>query len=209
MLDWWLPPNVSTFGQEIDWLFHLIYYITGVTFVLVFVTMLAFVIIYRDRPGRTARYTHGSTPLEIAWTVVPALILVILTMLSVPAWSRINMHVPPADFDVNVTAKQFNWQVNYPGSDTVFLDEMHVPVNKVIRVHLRELVRWFEVMKPGRYEWPCAELCGFGHSGMRGWIYVHTPAEYAKWAAENLRAGAKPAAAPPEAEPKKEEKPKK
>ena len=232
MLDWWLPPNVSTFGQEIDWLFHLIYYITGVTFVLVFVTMLAFVIIYRDRPGRTARYTHGSTPLEIAWTVVPALILVILTMLSVPAWSRINMHVPPADFDVNVTAKQFNWQVNYPGSDTVFLDEMHVPVNKVIRVHLRsqdvihsffvpqfrmkqdavpgrEIVQWFEVVKPGKYEWPCAELCGFGHSGMRGWIYVHTPAEYAKWAAENLRAGAKPAAAPPEAEPKKEEKPKK
>ena len=232
MLDWWLPPNVSTFGQEIDWLFHLIYYITGVTFVLVFVTMLAFVIIYRDRPGRTARYTHGSTPLEIAWTVVPALILVILTMLSVPAWSKIKMHVPPADFEVNVTAKQFNWQVSYPGVETVFLDEMHVPVNKVIRVHLRsqdvihsffvpqfrmkqdavpgrELVRWFEVMKPGKYEWPCAELCGFGHSGMRGWIYVHTPAEYAKWAAENLRAGARPAAAPPEAEPKKEEKPKK
>ena len=227
MLDWWLPPNVSTFGQEIDWLFHLIYYITGVTFVLVFVTMLAFVIIYRDRPGRTARYTHGSTPLEIAWTVVPALILVILTMLSVPAWSRINMHVPPADFDVNVTAKQFNWQVNYPGSDTVFLDEMHVPVNKVIRVHLRsqdvihsffvpqfrmkqdavpgrELVRWFEVMKPGKYEWPCAELCGFGHSGMKGWIYVHTAEEYAKWAAENLTAGAAPAAA---AEEKKDDKP--
>jgi len=232
MLDWWLPPNVSTFGQEIDWLFHLIYYITGVTFVLVFVTMLAFLIIYRDRPGRTARYTHGSTPLEIAWTVVPALILVILTMLSVPAWSKIKMHVPPADFEVNVTAKQFNWQVSYPGVETVFLDEMHVPVNKVIRVHLRsqdvihsffvpqfrmkqdavpgrEIVQWFEVVKPGKYEWPCAELCGFGHSGMRGWIYVHTPGEYAKWAAENLGARAKPAAAPPEAGPKKEGKPKK
>jgi len=232
MLDWWLPPNVSTFGQEIDWLFHLIYYITGVTFVLVFVTMLAFLIIYRDRPGRTARYTHGSTPLEIAWTVVPALILVILTMLSVPAWSKIKMHVPPADFEVNVTAKQFNWQVSYPGVETVFLDEMHVPVNKVIRVHLRsqdvihsffvpqfrmkqdavpgrEIVQWFEVVKPGKYEWPCAELCGFGHSGMRGWIYVHTPPEYAKWAAENLTAAAKPAAASPEAEPRKEEKAKK
>jgi len=179
MLDWWLPPNVSTFGQEIDWLFHLIYYITGVTFVLVFVTMLAFIVMYRDRPGRRARYTHGNTPLEIAWTVVPALILVVLTFLSVPAWSKIKMHVPPTDFDVNVTAKQFNWQVGYPGSDKVFLDEMHVPVNKVVRVHLRsqdvihsffvpqfrmkqdavpgrEIVQWFEVMKPGKYEWPCA-----------------------------------------------------
>jgi len=55
MLDWWLPENVSTYGAEIDWLFHLIYYITGATFVLVFVTMLVFIVMYRDRPGRTAR----------------------------------------------------------------------------------------------------------------------------------------------------------
>src|SRR2546425_1008198 len=137
MLDWWLPENVSTYGAEIDWLFHLIYYISGATFVLVFVTMLVFIVMYRDRPGRTARYTHGNTPLEIAWTIVPALILVILTALSVPAWSRIKMQVPASDFDVNVTAKQFNWQVGYPGTDQVFLDEMHVPVNKVVRVHLR------------------------------------------------------------------------
>src|SRR5213596_2687174 len=215
MLDWWLPENVSTYGQEIDWLFHLIYYITGVTFVLVFVTMLVFIVMYRDRPGRRAKYTHGNTTLEIVWTVVPALILVILTILSVPAWSRIKMTMPETDFAVQVTAKQFNWQVTYPGADGKFgtaddktlLDEMHVPVNKVVRVHLksqdvihsffvpqfrmkqdavpgREIRQWFEVTKPGRYEWPCAELCGFGHSGMRGWIYVHTPDEYAKWAAE-------------------------
>src|SRR5260370_38724402 len=113
MLDWWLPENVSTYGQEIDWLFHLIYYITGVTFVLVFVAMLVFIVIYRDRPGRKARYTHGSTPLEIAWTVVPALILVILTILSVPAWSRIKMHAPPTDFDASVPATPLNLQATY------------------------------------------------------------------------------------------------
>src|SRR5436309_2905319 len=117
MLDWWLPENVSTYGQEIDWLFHLIYYITGATFVLVFVTMLVFLVMYRDRPGRRARYTHGNTTLEIVWTVVPALILVILTILSVPAWSKIKMTMPETDFVVQVTAKQFNWQVTYPGRD--------------------------------------------------------------------------------------------
>jgi cytochrome c oxidase subunit 2 len=136
---------------------------------------------------------------------------------------------PPSDFVLQVTAKQFNWQVTYPGPDGKFgtaddktlLDEMHVPVNKVVHVHLRsqdvihsffvpqfrmkqdavpgrEIVQWFEVTKTGKYELPCAELCGFGHSGMRGWIYVHTPDEYAKWAAENLRAEAAPAAAPEE-----------
>jgi cytochrome c oxidase subunit 2 len=65
----------------------------------------------------------------------------------------------------------------------------------------REIVQWFEASKPGKYELPCAELCGFGHSGMRGWIYVHTPDEYQKWAAENLRAEA----AAPAAEEKKPE----
>ncbi len=219
MLNWWLPENVATYGHDIDWLFHLIYYITGTVFILVTVTLLTFLVMYRDRPGRRARYTHGSTPLEIAWTIVPALILVVLTFLSVPAWSKIKMHVPPTDFDVQVTAKQFNWQVAYPGpdgkfdteDDKHFLDEMHVPANKVIRVHLksqdvihsffvpqfrikqdavpgREIIAWFDAMKPGKYEWPCAELCGFGHSGMRGWVYVHTAEDYQKWAAENLGA---------------------
>jgi len=225
VLNWWLPENVSTYGRDIDWLFHVIYWITGITFVLVAAAMLTFVVIYRDRPGRRARYTHGSTPLEIAWTIAPAIILVVLTILSAPAWSRIKMTRPPSDFVVRVTAKQFNWQVAYPGGDGTFdggdakqfLDEMHVPANKVIHVQLRSqdvihslfvpsfrikqdavpgrtIIVWFEATKPGKYEWPCAELCGFGHSGMRGWVYVHSAADWAKWAAENLHAEAVPSA---------------
>src|SRR5213594_519522 len=130
MLDWWLPENVSTFGRDIDWLFHLIYAITGVTFVLVAAAMIAFLIMYRDRPGRRARYTHGNTMLEILWTIVPALILVVLAALSAPAWSKIKMSVPPSDVVVEVTAKQFNWQVKYPDADQVFLHEMQVPANR-------------------------------------------------------------------------------
>ncbi len=221
MLNWWLPENVSTFGKDIDWLFHLIYAITAITCVLVMVTLVAFLWMYRDRPGRRARYTHGNTTLEILWTVVPSLILVVLTFLSVPAWSKIKMTVPETDFTVTVNAKQFNWEVIYPGADAKFgtaddkklLDELHVPANKPIRVILksqdvihsffvpafrikqdavpgRDIHAWFDATKPGKYEWPCAELCGFGHSGMKGWVYVHTPADYAKWAAENLKADA-------------------
>src|SRR5438093_10988900 len=108
MLDWWLPENVSTYGQEIDWLFHLIYYVTGATFVLVFVTMLVFIVIYRDRPGRTARYTHGSTPPETACSIVPAVIPVTLTFVRVRACSRIKRRVPSTDFVAVGTAKQAN-----------------------------------------------------------------------------------------------------
>jgi len=232
MLNWWLPENVSTYGQEIDSIFHLIYWITGVTFILVTGALLAFIIIYRDRPGRRATYTHGSTPLEIAWTVAPALILVVLTFLSVPAWSRIKMTLPESDLLIHVTGKQFNWEITYPGpdgrfgtaDDKTFLDEMHVPINKVVRIQLRgrevihsffvpqfrfkqdavpgrDIMQWFEVTKAGKYEAPCAELCGFGHSGMRAWIYAHTPEDYAKWAAENLKTAAgTPPAGPAAAE---------
>jgi cytochrome c oxidase subunit 2 len=230
MLNWWLPENVSSFGRDIDWLFHLIYAITMITGILVFIAMIAFLVMYRDRPGRKATYTHGNTTLEIVWTVVPALILVVLTFLSAPAWSRIKMSIPPTDLVIQVTAKQFNWQVAYPGpdgkfgtdDDKKFLDEMHIPVNKPVKVILksqdvihsffvpafrikqdavpgRDIAAWFDAMKPGKYEWPCAELCGFGHSGMKGWVYVHSAADYEKWAAENLKGDAAPA---------KEEKPK-
>ena len=83
--------------------------------------MLVFLVMYRDRPGRRARYTHGNTTLEIVWTVVPALILVILAFLSVPTWSKIKMsHPPPSDFVLQVTAKQFNWEVPIPGPDGKF-----------------------------------------------------------------------------------------
>ncbi len=212
MLNWWLPEDVSTYGKDIDFLFHLIYYITGATFVLVAAALIAFLVLYRHKEGRRATYTHGNTTLEIVWTVVPTLILVVLTFLSVPTWARIKMQMPPTDLTVQVNAKQFNWIVTYPGpdgkfgteDDKTFENEIHVPVGKPVKLILksqdvihsvympnlrfkqdavpgREIPAWFDAKKPGKYEIPCAELCGFGHSGMRGWLFVHTPEEYAKW----------------------------
>jgi len=212
----WLPENVSTFGAEIDYLFYLIYYITGATFILVTVLMVVFLIIYRHREGRPAVYTHGNTALEITWTVIPAIILLALSFMSASSWGKIKAHAPPSDFKVEITAKQFNWEIVYPGLDGKFGTEddfkiendMHVPVNKVVHVILkskdvihsffvpqlrlkqdavpgRDILVWFEATKPGKYELPCAELCGFGHSGMRGWLYVDTTEDYQKWVKEN------------------------
>jgi len=213
----WLPEDVSTYGQEIDALFYLIYYITAATFVLVTVLMIVFLVKYRAREGRRAVYSHGNTTLEIIWTIIPAAILVVLSFMSAATWAKVKRQVPPSDFEIQVTAKQFNWEVFYPGADgklgteddVKFDNDVHVPVNKPIRVHLtasdvihsffipnlrfkqdavpgRMVLTWFEATKPGQYELPCAELCGFGHSGMKGWLHVHTAEDYAKWAAENL-----------------------
>ena len=141
----WLPENVASYGQEIDSLFYLIYYITGATFLLVTVLMIAFLVMYRQRPGRRATYTHGNTALEMAWTIVPALILVILTFLAIPSWSKVKSRIPESDLHVRITAKQFNWEVTYPGpdgkfdtpDDQTFDNEVHVPVGKPVVLHLR------------------------------------------------------------------------
>jgi len=86
-------------------------------------------------------------------------------------------------------------------------NELHVPVGKVIHVVLsskdvihsfflphfrlkqdavpgRHIPVWFEATRIGEYEIPCAELCGFGHSGMNGKVFVHSAEEYRKWVSE-------------------------
>lgn len=212
----WLPENVSTFGAEIDYLFYVIYYITGAVFILVTALMVLFLIMYRRREGRRALYSHGNTALEITWTVVPAVILVVLSFMSASTWAKVKRHAPPSDFQIQVTAKQFNWEIVYPGPDGKFgsaddfqaENDIHVPVNKTVHVILsskdvihsfflpnlrvkqdavpgRDILVWFEATKPGKYELPCAELCGFGHSGMRGWLYVDTPEQFAQWVKES------------------------
>lgn len=211
----WLPPNVSTFGVEIDRLFYFIYYLTGVTFIGVQVTLLLFLWRYRARPGRRATYTHGNTTLEIVWTAIPAVILGALALAGRTTWADIKSRQPPTDFVIGVTAKQFNWEISYPGpdgrlgtDDDVTMDnDFHVPVNKIVRVHLksrdvihsffvpqarlkqdavpgRDIPVWFQITKTGTYEVPCAELCGFGHSGMLGHMIVDAPEQYAAWARE-------------------------
>jgi len=211
----WLPPNVSSFGGQIDNLFYAIYYLTTAVFFAVQITLLVFIFRYRDRPGRTATYTHGNTTLEIVWTAVPAMILAVLALVSRSTWAEIKETQPPSDFQIELYGKQFNWEIVYPGpdgklgtEDDVHMDnDFHVPVNKVVRVQLkskdvihsffvpqfrlkqdavpgRSIPVWFKATVAGKYEVPCAELCGFGHSGMRGWVYVDTPDKYEAWARE-------------------------
>jgi cytochrome c oxidase subunit 2 len=91
--------------------------------------------------------------------------------------------------------------------DVVALNDITVPFGHAVHVRLRskdvihsfflpnfrlkqdvvpgrEITGWFQATKPGKYELPCAELCGFGHSGMKGYLYVHSPEEYERWVKE-------------------------
>src|SRR5438132_14367671 len=138
----WLPENVSTYGPDIDRLFYVLCSVTGATFFAVQITLLVFLVLYRHRDGRRATYTHGNTSLEIAWTIAPAILLVILAFVSRKTWADIKQHIPPSDMVIQGTAKKFNWEVAQPGPDGKFDtddrlgmdDDVPVPVQQTIRV---------------------------------------------------------------------------
>jgi cytochrome c oxidase subunit 2 len=207
-----LPEGLSTFANDIDTVYYVIYYITGAVFILVTALLVWFLIKYRSQPGRRAVYSHGSTTLELVWTIIPAMVFITIFLISQSTWARIKVFAPASDMEVRVTAKQFGWEFLYPGpdrkfdttDDKMFEGELHVPVDTVVRVYLRgndvihsffipvmrlkqdavpgrEIIAWFEPVKAGRYEIPCAELCGVGHSGMKGWLTVHAAGEYEQW----------------------------
>lgn len=215
----WLPENISTHGGEIDSLLRLIYYITLAWFIVTMGAMLGFVLLFRRRDGQRAAYITGEKLSQAAWLLIPAALVLVLDLWidfrGGDAWAKAKLHVPPSELQVQVTGKQFNWEILYPGPDGQFgtaddlqIDnELHVAVNKVVGITLkskdvihslflpnlrlqqnavpgREFPAWFQATKTGVFEIPCAELCGFGHSGMVGHLTVHTAEEYDKWVKE-------------------------
>ena len=207
-----LPEGISTYSADIDEIYFVIYYITGFIFILVTCLLVGFIIKYRYKEGQPAVYSHGNTALELVWTAIPAVVFIVLFLISDSTWKRVKQFAPPGDVEVRLTAVQFKWEFQYPGPDGKFDtpddktidDDLHVPVNKVVRVYLRakdvihsffvpvlrlkqdvvpgrEIIAWFEVTKTGEYEIPCAELCGPGHSGMLGKLMVYTAEDYEEW----------------------------
>ena len=119
---WWLPPNHSSYGDDIDLMFYWIFWITMVTFVVVEAAMLYFCFKYKKSPGRKATYTTGSHTLEVAWTVIPAVILVALGVASAKTWAHIKNPADPSypekfQTTIKIVAQQFAWNVWYAGID--------------------------------------------------------------------------------------------
>jgi cytochrome c oxidase subunit 2 len=145
----WFPENISTYGADIDAVFFLIYYIVGFWFVLTLVAILYFVVRYRRRPGEPAVYVRGDRWRELSWILVPAAIVLVLDLgidaAGARVWDTVKTHLPTGDLHLDVTAKQFEWLITYPGldgklgtaDDFVVNSELHVPTGKDIRVTLR------------------------------------------------------------------------
>jgi cytochrome c oxidase subunit 2 len=152
--DWWLPnaprePGhvVSTAGREIDTLFVIILWITGLVFVGTQVALVWAGWKFVDRPGRVATYFHGSQRLEVIWTIIPAAILVFITLYQMRTWADVKFRsaAPKARPIAEITARQFQWVMRYPGRDGKLhtpddlhtVNDLHIVKGKMALIHLR------------------------------------------------------------------------
>ncbi|HUJ31866.1 MAG TPA: cytochrome c oxidase subunit II [Candidatus Acidoferrum sp.] len=199
------PPAASTIAENVDRLHFTLTAITLFFTVVIFLCIFFFMIKYRrqsddDQPEQI----EGSLPLELTWTIIPAVICVGLFIWSSALYVR-NSRPPAASTEIFVIGKQWMWHVQHPEGPRE-IDEMHVPVNEPIKLTMtsqdvihdfyipafrvkkdvlpgRYTSLWFQATKVGTYHLFCAQYCGAEHSEMIGWVYVMTPTDYAAWLA--------------------------
>ena len=141
----WLPDAVTTTAPIIDQLFYVVLGITGIAFIVVQATLVAFLIKYRRREGRPAHYTHGNTVIEVIWTAIPAIILVWLGTHNQRIWAQVRGTPPRPDLEVEITAEQFAWNVRYAGADRLLntaddiltINQLHIPLGKTVLFHIK------------------------------------------------------------------------
>ena len=124
---WWLPPQVSSFGGEVDNLYNVILGFTGFFFVLTEVILVIAMWKFAYNPARKVTYIEGNFQLEMAWTAVPAAILVYIGLAQMSTWAKIKYQAQmpgqsaekPVDVVMQVTARQWEWRVRYAGDITL------------------------------------------------------------------------------------------
>lgn len=141
------PENNASYGEAVDDLFYLILWITGIAFILTEGFFLYCIVMFWRKPGERALYSHGNHKLELAWTVVPALILVTLAIVQSNMWTEMKMSAPsasePGVETVQIIGRQFKWYFRHAGRDARFgtkdditSGEMFVPVDTPIRLEI-------------------------------------------------------------------------
>src|SRR6202162_3217818 len=190
-----------------------------IIFTLIFVIVTGAIIYaifrFRARPGEPdPRQIPGNRKVEIAWTIIPFLIVIFLLDMTLSAMNRADPPPAPSP-DLVVTGHQFWWQVDYPRSGVITANEIHIPTGKPLSVRLEskdvlhefwvpKLTRkmsnvpgqpnhiWLQADKPGTYIGQCSEFCGIQHAWMRILVVAEEPSKFEEW----QRAQLQPAQAP-------------
>jgi cytochrome c oxidase subunit II len=138
----WFPQDISEHGRIIDQLFMFILWLTGIIFVVTEGALFYFMWKYDARTNPDpVKFSHGSHTLEVVWTILPAVTLLFIAIYQMNAWADAKMRRPNIAVTAEVTGRQFNWDVRYPGrdkkmhtqDDIVRVDgDIHFPANEEV-----------------------------------------------------------------------------
>ena len=119
---WWFPTSISDHAPALDRQFMLTIIVVGIAFTVAQVGLGYMVWKYRDTGNRSrGLYTHGSSRLEVIWTMVTAVIFIGLAVMGQSVWASLHFNQAPAGaYRVEVVAQQFQWNFHYAGTDGVF-----------------------------------------------------------------------------------------
>ena len=202
--NWVLPFDASSTGDQTSWLFWLINWISVFFTVIVLVALVWFVFRYRQRGGvpEEGRGTSHSTTLEITWTLIPTMIVLVIFVYGFRVY--LDKTIPPDDAnEIDVMGVMWNWSFMYPDGNGGRSPNLVVPVNEPVTLTLqssdvihsvfipafrvkkdavpgRYNKMWFEADRLGTYELFCTEYCGTLHSKMGAKVQVVTREEYDK-----------------------------
>jgi cytochrome c oxidase subunit II len=202
----WNGEGASTAAPKIDDLLTVMIVLSAFVFSLVIVMLFYALWKFKAKPGDESdgEPIHGNTRLEVAWTVIPTIIVLFGGIYS---WLVLNDIEAKADnpMTVDVFSQQYAWSFGFPGKDMAFSEgELHVAVDRQVqfRMHALDVIHSFWVPewrikkdnvpgitttatvtpdKIGTYQLICTELCGFGHAAMRAKVVVESPEDFEKW----------------------------
>ncbi len=202
-----LPSQGSYLAGRTDQLFYFLFWMSLFFVLLIFGLMLFFSIRYRrNNPVNRSINMKGHNALEIAWTVIPLLLNMVIFGWSTVLYQKLT-YIPKDALEVYVVGKQWMWKLQHVEGPREN-NELHVPVGKPVRLIMisqdvihsfflpefrlkRDVLPgyyeslWFQVDKPGEYNLFCAEYCGTEHSRMRGRIIALSADDYGQWLATN------------------------
>jgi cytochrome c oxidase subunit 2 len=204
----WDGQQASTAAPKIDDLLNVMIVLSSFVFSLVMVALFYALWKFKAKPGDESdgEPIHGNTRLEVAWTVIPTIIVLFGAGYSWSVLSDIEK-LDKNPLTVDVFSQQYAWSFGYPGKGNAYSQgELHVPVDRQVqfKMHAQDVIHSFWVPewrikkdnvpgitttaivtpdKLGTYQLICTELCGFGHASMRAKVVVETPADFRKWVA--------------------------
>lgn len=115
--DVFLPPPASTQGVWIDAMYDFNWIMLGIVFFGTNIALFYFAGRYYHKTGKRAYWFPHNNRLELAWTVIPAIVLVSVIIYGLTIWNKITAAPEPGTMEVEVYAKQFDWTFRYPGKD--------------------------------------------------------------------------------------------